>query len=328
MQRVKGKIGQRRSAIAECLAAGIGSRHGPVLALALLWAMVCGGLADTTGADPPSQRCSIRVRPAPGLKDATRYTVTRGEEPVWSADLDVELEECVLVGGCDAIAGYAYARSDGDSGRQGRLQVVIIDSEGVARLDKSFTRKPSRVVDGRPRPFATAMVVNEATDQLILRVREEKRTSEVWYRFRVTTGEELEKFYPEKIAPVSAKRVLAVQAVPGLPLTVVQWYCQQEATGSRGTVFALIDEVGQLVWQLSLPDDFESTNPEVERRRFNRIVRSGGTLLQPDGPCRVVIRSVRTDERVTFAVGRRLDGDWLVSEVGREPYSGVSENGE
>lgn len=245
------------------------------------------------------------------------------------------------------VAGYAYSNGlDGMgslTGYPGDLEVIVLNPAGQIRLHQHVPRT-NRYLHMLPDPVAVGLIVDSEQDRLIVRVAgvEFFDVPETWWIYRLSTGQEQTRFVPkEKMeARTLARSIIAARPVRGTPLTLIHWwrfaddhFNDRKNDGksglpfldkTMGACFTLIDQEGNPVWRLDLPEDYRYTG-DSSKRQIDKITEEGA-ILPSRQPGRFALISWVRKQVVTFAVTSDKSGEWQVAEVGRKPYRQADES--
>ena len=166
------------------------------------------------------------------------------------------------------VAGYSYNHSATGSGLDtqsrgaGTLDIMILDNRGHIRLRRSIVRDYGTAMGSPPYPLVQGLIVDGATDHLLVRAevlepRLSDSSHEVWWLYRLSTGQSLGHFSPTALltlaAPAMAAKapdsptsyIVAARLVPGTPLILAQFWLVDNM-GSQGTLFCLVKLQDQL----------------------------------------------------------------------------------
>jgi hypothetical protein len=250
--------------------------------------------------------------------------ITKNGKEIWSASLPFTFWQAAITDS-GVVTGYAHTLGQYGFGKEpneprpGQLIVAIIDPAGKTRLKQATNRQHSRAMHSPPFPLARGLVVDEANDRLIVRVRDDG-LEEIWWTYRLSTGAVLEKFKPRRAMDDAAWHgwILDAKLVRGTRLVLLHWW---RYDGSAGARFTLVDAETKPVWSLELPRDYMVPGIEEAQDKLQGWVREHGGLLRTDQAKRFDLFFAADSKRVTFAVDQKPTGEWTVSEIARAPFS-------
>jgi hypothetical protein len=253
-----------------------------------------------------------------------KYRVTKNGKEIWSTTLPFTFWQAAITDS-GVVAGYAHTLGQYGFGKEpneprpGQLIVAIIDPAGKVRRKLATNRQESRAMHSPPFPLAHGLVVDEANDRLIVRLRDDG-LEEIWWTYRLSTGAVLEKFKPRRAMDDAAwnVRILDAKLVRGTPLVLLHWW---RYDGGEGARFTLVDAETKPVWSLDLPRDYMIPGNEEAQDKLQGWVRDHSGLLRTDQGKRFDLFFTADSKRVTFAVDQKPSGEWTVSEIGRVPFS-------
>jgi hypothetical protein len=278
----------------------------------------------------PSGEYTLWVNPSEkyGVGEAT-YRLRHGNRVVWEGIRPYTLYEAAVTND-GTVGGYAYSYGlKGDNGKHpedgGDFEVVILAPTGQTRL----LQKTRRAVHSGPEfhyalPNVEGLIVDAANDRMIVRVMEERKEEETWWRYQLSTGRvQSRRAPPHPPERDGASYILtAARAATGTPLILMQWIRYgNERPMKTGARFALIDLQGKPVWQLDLPHDYDISGGNEARNQLMDEIRAHGALLHTDQAGQFTLRFVAQKRRVTFAAAPEKAGKWRVTEIHKEPYT-------
>ncbi len=254
------------------------------------------------------------------------YTLSLKDQPLWTKELPFTLLDAAVTN-TGHIVGYAYTHGeegfgkDRDTGK-GDFVVAIIDRDGKPLLIDKHEREGSRFLHSDPDPTSKGMVVDEANDRLIVRVRNPDLNirEEAWWQYKISTGRALPIATPKLRSKTKADpSPIHVRTVKGTNLYIVQWWLVRFPEGSIGTMFSLHEENGVEVWSMSLPNDYTLEN-EDEQSALNEQIWAGGAILANPQLKTFSLHFYADKARVNFEVGQNKKGEWSVQEKSREAF--------
>ncbi len=219
----------------------------------------------------------------------------------------------------DTLGQYGFAK-DPNEPRPGELIVAIIDPGGKIRLKQATNRQNTRYLHAPPYPLAHGLIVDEASDWMIVRIHD-LASDEIWWTYRLSTGAALQRLTPHLSMPDGGALQWIVDAklVRGTPLVLLHWW---RADFSRvGARFALVDREAKPVWSLELPRDYMAPGESREGQiaGMDRRPRRH-PAIRPAQPVRSLLR--RRVERVTFAVTKKRRGNGPSPKSPAPPFDG------
>ena len=265
---------------------------------------------------------TLEVKPSdPSGKGPMHARILHAKEVSWSGDLPWTFEKAGVAedGTC---VGYANGKDE--------LRVAVIDAKGAVRKDHAI-KHTAWIVDGPALPTASGPVlVLPGADAAWIRIHPADQSSPPpWRTFRLSTGEAGPDVQPEKPAKLAERedvyeRDVAVVGDTGLVL--VHWWYANYAPGDLdwsqdGGIFALHDVTGRVVWRSLLLDDYTDTTSEKADDALEGSLRDGPFILTAGPGHRFVVRHVKENARVEYAVEKDASGSWNVKEVGRTPWT-------
>lgn len=277
----------------------------------------------------PSDSHSLKVDPSNryGAGGAT-YTLSKGKGTIYSLKLPFTLWDAAVADNGVAI-GYAYSSGYEGFGpnleerSRGTLSLILLGSDGTPTTLKTFTRSDSRYLHTPPYPLGLGVLLDPDNGRAVFRLELEDGygKAETWQVYRLSTHEKMLEAKPYDLMwpPESVRFLIAARLVPGTRLTLLHWWTAGNS-GQLGARFTLIDESLKPVWTLDLPDDYSIPKNEDAQDRLVDQVRRYGAILKT-GPNSFELRFAKANQRVAFGVNRPRDGQWVVHETGRSPYS-------
>ena len=250
---------------------------------------------------------------------------TRNGETVWTNRFPFSFWEAV-VSDSGTVAGYAYERGRiGDYGNgHGDFRVAILSPDGATLGQESVARKNSIFFsEDPPRPSATGILLAGPPPLAIVRVVEPdgREDKEHWWVYDMATGARVATQDPraQMSDADTLQSVLSAAPLPGMPLTLVHWLALDYPR--CGAAFALLNLLGEPVWELSLPADY--TCPEDDRREDDilRSIQRNGAVLAVGTNGTFDLQFVHDNLRVSYAVERLKPGPWKVRETARVPHA-------
>lgn len=260
------------------------------------------------------------------------YTLSHNDQPLWTKELPFTLLEAAVTK-TGHIVGYAYTHGEEGFGKDhdtgnGDFVVAIIDRDGKPLLVDKHEREDSRFFHSDPDPTAKGMVVDEANDRLIVRVRNPDLNirEEAWWPYKISSGKALPITSPTLLSKTKADpSPIHVRTVKGTNLYLVQWWLVRFPEGSIGTMFSLHEENGVEVWSMSLPNDYTLPN-EDEQSALQKQIWADGAILANPPPKTFSLHFYADKARVNFEVGQDKKGEWSVQEKSREAFRNNKSN--
>lgn len=250
------------------------------------------------------------------------YRFSHEGRPLWANELPFTLWEATVT---DAgfVAGYAYAfgpdgmSEAGARAGPGEFHVVIMDRQGEFVLNEVVERTRSRFLHDAPNPLARGLIVDEANDRMVVRVREPDLNirREWWRTYRISTGE-----LRDKISQPAARQAKLVR---GTPLVLAHYW--RYARPDVGARFALVDPHGEEVWSKTLPRDYQVPGDREAEERLRDRIRRDGAVLDMETANEFEILSAANAETIRFRIERAAESgnDWNVEEVSRRQFQWV-----
>ncbi len=280
-------------------------------------------LFDPYEAHSPDGTWSVFVDPSSddGQGPAT-YRLSHDGRDVWIKQLPYTLRY-VQVGDDGAFAGGASA----DDG--GRL--MLIGQDGNTRFEAALATE-SAVMGGGNSSFERDVVAVPAADRVLFRVlRRDGRgdSGEEWRVVRWSTGESIATTRPSLSfeGRNGNCQLTAVRSITSTPLLAFHWldraYERSPIQEHWGAHFVVTDLEARIVWQLHLPNDYDSSDAVHKATRLGGWVENGNALPIGSTPQRFDIVQVSSSERVTFEVtpDESAVEKWSVREVARVKFA-------
>lgn len=277
----------------------------------------------------PSGEFSMFVNPSDRQgRGSAEYRLLQGSREVWHGERPFTLRD-VRVLDDGTAAGYGYTLGPegwGGASRDdyGEFVVAIFDPQGKVRLKEAVRRGYGESVfeDQYPQPEAQGLVVDSENDRLIVLVADAdiNRQNTAWQQYRLSTGKSLGTIHPKQNIADSDRLHWshAPRPIPGIPLTLVQWYRSEWEPHLKGTHFAVVDMEGKPVWQLALRDDYSIPGDEKAEERLFKWFRANSAILSVEAGGRFDLYFAKERQRVSFVVQRHDAGTWKVIEIGRK----------
>jgi hypothetical protein len=273
----------------------------------------------------PSGEWRLSVDPSSKFGDGpARVAVSRGGVSAWEAPISFTFREAFITDSGYA-AGYALTDPRG-RGTIDELVVAIFAPDGSTLLEEHVERTGSIGGPHAPNdPNPLGAFAQPALDRFVIRVLDPSGMDELWWSYRISTGEPLERARPRNGVQDCAglQRTMDARPIGGTPLTLVQWYQHTgdtRADRSLGTRFVLVDGDWEQVWTLALPEDFQHPDARTEDFQLHALQASSG-ILTASAAQRFELRHVVAQQRVTYEVcaDSTESTGWSVREVGRGP---------
>ncbi|MBI5362003.1 MAG: hypothetical protein HZA53_02415 [Planctomycetes bacterium] len=267
---------------------------------------------------------TLEVKPSdPSGKGPMRARILHGKDVSWSGEFAWTFEHAGLSedGTC-----VGYANLD-------KLRIAVLGADGALKKQYAIEHTAS-LMHGPDLPYANGPVlVHPTADLALIRVELPDQVSPVlWRALRLSTGEATSDIAPTPPPSILDERVgrgVEARVVGDTQLTLQRWpvwnFHQKDRQGwTQGSVYALHDLEGRIVWGLSLHDD------ETDPAGWERTLELEGAL---DGAPRILacgpghgftLWHVRSRLRVDYGVERdasAADG-WRVVELARRPFQG------
>ena len=250
----------------------------------------------------------------------------RNGETVWTNRLPFTFREAV-VADSGTVAGYAYGQGlRGNYGPEGHgdLRVVVLSPDGAILGQESVARTNSIFLgEDPPRPCAEGIFLAGPPPLAIVRVvetagREEK---EFWWVYDMATGARVATQDPraQMSGADTLQSVLSATPLPGQSLNLVHWLALDYPR--RGAAFALLNLLGEPVWELSLPTDYTCPDDDKREDEILRSVRRKGAILDIGTNGTFELQFVQDNLRVSYAVERTAPRQWKVRETARAPHA-------
>ena len=349
---------------------------GALVAAIACFAQAASGQLVQRPVDPktyssPSGTFHLTVDPSDlyGRGGAT-YRVAKHGKELWGKSFPFTLFGAAITDGGIA-AGYGYTRGERGGEEQkgetwpGDLVVAIFDPSGSLRLKELIKRSPAgpkpafvlandQIYDvtnsgpqdfaALPSPFALGLLIDEASDRLVVRLVDRRR-DEIWRSYQLSTGTFLEKrtpwFWMKDVE--GSVSIGDARLIRGTPLVLLECW-QGVANHERKVLYRLVDLAAKPVWSFVGADERPVKDYNPDRARLLRWINTHGRILRSDlprqwdlflsaqsrsaqGPARLSspkskskVQDQEGDTRVTFAVERTAAGGWTVKEVTRVPF--------
>lgn len=275
----------------------------------------------------PAGTCELFIDPSdPAGNGPADYRLTRAGEVQWAIQLPFTLRAADVTDD-GSSGGFATLPRSPDAPR-GSLLVAVLSSAGEVLVKDVVERTESTFFHSSAKPDARSVFAHAEADRLVVLVVEEddEGASEVWWTYRLSTGERLDDVRPKTWFDKQGTlvRVLWAGPIRETPLTLLQWFCYAPA----GTRFAVVDRAWRPIWELDLPRDYELQGDEGHS--LVRDIERDGAVLDVAQPQRFTVRLTADAERVTYEA-RETKGPaqasasaggelWDVVELEREPY--------
>lgn len=301
----------------------------PRLYLALFFWFLCAAPSvQAIGAPPPVVNPSSYKSPSGEFvlnvdptdlhgKGPAKYRLSRNGKEVWSGERDFTFFEGGVTDEGIAV-GYGYSHGWEDWRGNGNFCVAILDAQGQWRLNESIKREASRFLHDPANPLAEGLIVDQWNDRVVVRVRDPdiNRQRESWWVYRLSDGQAVKKFTPDK---GSGTFIIDARPIRQTPLVLLHWWRYQSP--DSGARFTLIDLDGKTVWSLELPRDYTVPGDEKKQDALRDDIRNTGAILEA-GTNQFTLRFVAEAKKVTFSIAEDKDnpGKWLARELTREPY--------
>ena len=302
-------------------------------AVGLAWALgFSAGFSSNAALDPAtyssaSGEYALSVDPSDldGRGPADCRFVRNGET-VWTNRFPFTFWEAV-VADSGTVAGYAYGQGRrGNYGPEGHgdLRVVVLSPDGAILGQESVARKNSIFLgEDPPRPCAEGIFLAGPPPLAIVRVVEPagREDKEFWWVYDLATGARVATQDPRAQMPGAGtlQSVLSATPLPGLSLNLVHWLALDYPR--CGAAFALLNLLGEPVWELSLPTDY--TCPEDDKREDEilRSIRRNGAVLAVGANGTFDLQFVQDNLRVSYAVEQTAPRQWKVRETAHAPHA-------
>ncbi len=272
-----------------------------------------------------SGRWSLEVDPTDlyGRGPARCVLMENGHE-AWSKELPFTFSEAVVADD-GTVAGYGYTEGvrgwakGGYKAGPGDIRIAILDPSGGFRLDEKIPRHRTLVIHGGPEPTVAGIMLHEKDDRFTVRVT---TSTEKWRVFTLSTGKEAGEFATDAAAAGmdSARYIVNAEPVAGTPLTLVHWWCYDDATSKISGLFTIVTLDGKRVWSLTRPGDYEVPGNEDAEDKLRALVMEKGVILDTKQPGKFEVWFPSEKQRVFFSIARDGDG-WRVAETARRAYT-------
>jgi sugar lactone lactonase YvrE len=308
---------------------------GTLVACAAGGGSVRGEMAVLNPKEYASPSGAYRLRVDPGNRygaGKATYGLTRQGKEIWSGERPFTLWEAGVTDD-GTVAGYAYSRGLEAIGDAGDMRVIILDPRGTVRAEHVARRgEGARTLHAPPNPMAEGLILDSANDRLVVHVygAAADRWRELLWVYRLSTGMAEGRVDPKERMrdPDRVSHMIDARAVAGTPLILLHWWRSNpsEPDGDVGARFTLIDLKGETVWTLDLPNDYTRRDNEEAEGRLREEIRRAGAVLPTDRSGHFDLRFAAENQRVTFAVERRPNGQWTVREIARQKYAIASKS--
>lgn len=249
--------------------------------------------------------------------------LARHGETVWTNRFPFSFWEAV-VSDSGAVAGYAYSQGQiGNYAAEGHgdLRVVVLSPAGDVVGQESFARKDSPYSEDLPIPHAAGILLAGPPPLAIVRVLEPdgREINERWWVYDMATGAHVATQDPraQMSAAGTLQSVLSATPFPGLPLILVHWLALDYPR--CGAAFALLNLLGDPVWELSLPLDYTDSEDDKREDEILRSIRRNDPLLAVRTNGIFDLQLVQDNLRVSYAIEQPAPGQWKVRETARIP---------
>ncbi|MGD9780589.1 MAG: hypothetical protein AB7V14_00390 [Kiritimatiellia bacterium] len=251
---------------------------------------------------------------------------SRNGETVWTNRFPFTFWEAV-VADSGTVAGYAYGQGRrGNYGAEGHgdLRVVVLSPDGAILGQESVARTNSIFFgEDPPRPCAEGIFQTGPPPLAIVRVvepagREEK---EFWWVYDLATGARVATQDPraQMSDAGTLQAVLSATPLPGLSLNLVHWLAIDYPR--RGAAFALLNLLGEPVWELSLPTDYTCPDDDKREDEILRSIRRNGAVLAIGTNGTFDLQFVQDNLRVSYAVEQTAPRQWTIRETARASHA-------
>jgi hypothetical protein len=274
----------------------------------------------------PSGEWRLSVDPSSKLGDGpASVSVTHRGVEAWQAELPYTYWKATITDAGYA-AGYAFTAGPIEIVVEGEFVVAIIAPDGSTLLEERVERTLGGSPHAPSNPRVLGAFAQPMHDHFVVRIGDPVQDNELWWSYRISTGESLGRAHPKDRLqdPAGLAMTLDARAIGGTPLTLVQWYhyvWDTRADRELGTRFVLVDSDWRPVWELALPRDFQHPDTEKEDSLLGEMFAQGG-ILAASTPRRFELRHVTEQQRVTYEVSAdpKASTGWSVQEVARAPF--------
>lgn len=265
---------------------------------------------------------SLRIEPdAIDGQGGTRYRLMHGAQESWAAALPVFLSE-VVVTKSGTVFGLGLVDSTPEN-RSGEWHVLAIASDGRVLRDE-LTPRTVGISSCIP---STEEIVGVMALKSLLPIEERdqcfvtfvdgagERLGEEWRRYRLSTGEALDRIRPRARLANSerARWLVAAEAVAGVPLVLAQWFARNQGK-TWGFVYALYDADANVVWQLDLLEDLSGMG-DASDDTLTRVMKAPSGCLHALSDSHFEIEMCVEARSARYHVTRIENGPWIVREV-------------
>ncbi len=221
------------------------------------------GAVDPATYRSPSGRYSLHLEPHSSTDQPNdlsvlgrwsgSYRFYKEDKLLWSEQRPYTLRG-VSVTDEGMIVGVVY-RSEEDEGGTPYFHVVILRQDGKEVLNHISERSHDGLL-GLWHPFARRLMVSDDDGRVVVWVEELNECGNggsVLWIFDLATGKLLKRFDAASAWTARGRpraRMDDLRWVPDTPLVIFH-----ASVGSRGDLFAVVDESGNAIWSRSIPDD-------------------------------------------------------------------------
>ncbi len=328
----------------------------PFLVLAISTNASAGGLRHWGVTQPatytsPSGEYALAINPEErNGNGGARYRFTHKGEHVWERIHNYTLRG-IEVTDMGHVVGVAYRsvpvdRSKIDYDPEEFMHVVILSPSGRELLNEKSLRHD--IHHAASQPFVEQLLVDADNDRVVVRSNgrekgnpcdapfgywENQSTGPWWFVYRLSTGEKLDEFRPDKRFGEQGKAydINAVQLIAGTPLLLVHWLQRGGEHGwdMTGARLLVVELSGAKVWVLDLANDY--ANIEILKARnslsygnsADSYFESNPPILAAENPRQFALRLFKTNEKVVFSLSEQ-SGAWNVLEADRQPLNDSS----
>lgn len=269
-----------------------------------------------------SEAWTLEVAPSdPNGEGPMRVRLLHEGEVSWSGDFAWTFEAAGLSDD-GTIVGY---------GNGGNLRIAVLGAKGMLRRQHEIEHTAS-VMHGTDLPKAIGPVlVHPTADLALIRVlpADQSRPSP-WQAFHLSTGEaapDVRPALPLRLTQRQSVYERDARVIGDTQLTLAHWWFADYGPADlgwpqEGGVFALHDLQGEIVWALTLLDDYTDRASEKEDDELEREVKRAGVIVSTGPGNTFALHHVREKARVEYAVEKDEDNTdgWIVREVARQPW--------
>lgn len=273
----------------------------------------------------PSAEFELAVDPSQrNGRGKAGYELRRHGQSLWRQDLPYTLIN-VAVADDGTSGGYGYIDESAEHG--GIIIVTLMSPDGRVRREDRQPRQPSRFLGGEPEPYGIGLFLDPPNDRLVIRISDHHGNDrvEAWWNYTISSGAGPTRSRPRDFINNSANliRIIGARPIPGLPLTLVQWYSLDlESESTLGTRFYLVDLHGHTQWMLDWPKDFKHSGSQADQHiLLDQLWREGSILATSASGFE--LRQVQTNQRVRYSIKASADSatGWQVQEESRSPWA-------